>query len=63
GEEFNPSRHEAVATVETDEHPENVVVDEISKGYIVDNQVIKPAKVLVSKQKKGGQEDGENNRD
>ncbi len=63
GEEFNPSRHEAVATVETDEQPENVVVDEISKGYIVDDQVIKPAKVLVSKQKKGGQEDGENNRD
>jgi molecular chaperone GrpE len=63
GEEFDPSRHEAVATTETDEHPENMIVDEISKGYIVDDYVIKPAKVLVSKQKKGGQEDGENNRD
>jgi len=57
GETFDPSRHEAIATVETDEHPDNTVVDEISKGYMVDNQVVKPAKVRVSKQKKGGQED------
>ncbi len=63
GEVFDPSRHEAVATVVTDKHPEDIVVEEICKGYIVDNWVIKPAKVLVSKQKEGGQEDGENNRD
>ncbi len=63
GEVFDPSRHEAVATIESDKQPENVVVEEISKGYIVDERVIKPAKVFVSKQKKGGQEDGENNRD
>lgn len=63
GEVFDPSRHEAVATVSTDEQPEDIIVEEISKGYIVDDRVIKPAKVYVSKQKKGGQKDGENNRD
>ncbi len=63
GEVFDPSRHEAVATVMTDKHPEDIIVEEISKGYIVDDWVIKPAKVCVSKQKKGGQEDGEDNRD
>ena len=63
GEVFDPSRHEAVATVSTDEQPEDIIVEEISKGYIVDDRVIKPAKVYVSKQKEGGQEDGENNRD
>jgi len=63
GEVFDPSRHEAVATVITDKHPEDIIIEEISKGYSVDDWVIKPAKVCVSKQKKGGQEDGENNRD
>jgi molecular chaperone GrpE len=62
GEEFDPSRHEAVATIETDDQPEHIVIEEISKGYMVDNQVVKPAKVCVSKLKKGGQEDAENNR-
>ena len=63
GEVFDPSRHEAVATVSTDEQPEDIIVEEISKGYIVDDRVIKPAKVYVSKQKEGGQKDDENNRD
>jgi molecular chaperone GrpE len=65
-ETFDPSRHEAVATVETDDKPENTVIEEISKGYMIDNRVIKPAKVFVSKQKEGeegGQEDAKNNRD
>lgn len=63
GETFDPTRHEAVATVATNDKPENTVIDEVSKGYIVYDKVIKPAKVFVSKQKEGGQEDGENNRD
>lgn len=63
GESFDPARHEAVATVVNDEKPEDTIVEEISKGYIVRERVIKPAKVLVSKQSKGGNEDVENNRD
>lgn len=63
GERFDPARHEAVATVVNNEKPDNTVVEEISKGYIVQERVIKPAKVLVSKQNKGGNEDVENNRD
>lgn len=63
GEVFDPSRHEAVAAVPTDEQPADIIIEEISKGYIVDDQIIKPAKVYVSQQKEGGQEDGENNRD
>ena len=63
GEIFDPARHEAIATVTTDDKPENTVIEEVCKGYIVTDRVIKPAKVFVSKQKEGGQEDGENNRD
>lgn len=63
GEVFDPARHEAVATVISDEKPENTVVEEVSKGYIVYDRVIKPAKVLVSKQDEGGNKDVEDNRD
>lgn len=63
GETFDPARHEAVAVITTDEKPENTIIEEISKGYSVGDRIIKPAKVLVSKQTEGGQENGENNRD
>ncbi len=64
GEQFDPSIHEAVGVVTTNEHPENTIVEEISKGYKVGDRVIKPAKVLVSKcEEKGGQENVQNNRD
>jgi len=63
GETFDPARHEAVATVINDDKPENTVVEEIGRGYMLKERVIKPAKVLVSKQSKGGNEDVENNRD
>ena len=63
GETFDPSRHEAVALIETDDKPENTVIEEVSRGYSVGDRVIKPAKVFVSKQKEGGQEDGKDNRD
>lgn len=64
GEVFDPSRHEAVGTVVADGiQSEDIVVEEISKGYLVNDRVVKPAKVLVSKQKEGGQENGEDNRD
>ncbi len=56
GEPFDPSLHEAVGIITTNTHPENTIVEEISKGYKVGDRVIKPAKVLVSKpeEEKGG---------
>ncbi|MEO0138058.1 MAG: nucleotide exchange factor GrpE [candidate division WOR-3 bacterium] len=64
GEIFDPTLHEAVGVVMSNDHPENTIVEEISKGYKVGDRVIKPAKVLVSKpEEKGGQENVENNRD
>jgi molecular chaperone GrpE len=63
GEKFDPARHEAVGMIETDAQPENTVIEEISKGYMVGDKVIKPAKVLVARPKsEGEQENAENNR-
>ena len=63
GEVFDPSKHEAVAMVDADDHPENTVVEEISRGYKIGDRVIKPAKVVVTKPKEeGGNKDAEDNR-
>lgn len=45
---FNPQEHEAIAHVSSGE-PEGMVIDEISKGYWMNEKVIRYAKVAVSK--------------
>jgi molecular chaperone GrpE len=49
GEIFDPNVHEAVMHVASDEYPENVVVQELQKGYILKDRVVRPAMVSVSK--------------
>lgn len=49
GEVFDPHFHEAVATEETEKFPLNTVVDELLRGYMLGEKVIRPAMVKVSK--------------
>ena len=51
GKCFDPNYHEALMQVEKDELPEHTVVDEMQKGYILNDKVIRTAKVQVSKKK------------
>ncbi|WP_243734890.1 nucleotide exchange factor GrpE [Paenibacillus turpanensis] len=48
GQPFNPEVHQAVMTVETDEHEAGTVVEELQKGYMLKDKVIRPAMVKVS---------------
>ncbi|MCL5410963.1 MAG: nucleotide exchange factor GrpE [Patescibacteria group bacterium] len=48
GQHFNPEFHEAVEEVESDK-PEGEIVEEVLAGYKFDNDVLRPAKVRVSK--------------
>jgi len=48
GQKFDPNFHEAISQKESDEHPEGVITDEISKGYLLNDRVIKAPKVIVS---------------
>jgi molecular chaperone GrpE len=50
GEEFDPVRHEAILAIVTDQHPPNTVMDEVEKGFLFNNKVLRPARVTVSKQ-------------
>lgn len=48
GEHFNPEFHQAIMQVESEEHEEGVVVEEVQKGYILKDKVLRPAMVKVS---------------
>lgn len=48
GTPFNPEFHQAVMTVETDEYEDGIVVEELQKGYMLKDKVIRPAMVKVS---------------
>lgn len=49
GQEFNPVYHEAIETQEGEQ--DNIIVKVISKGYKIENTVLKPARVIVTKSK------------
>ena len=48
GEPFDPSLHEAVLREPSDEHPEDVVIAELQRGYHLDGRVLRHALVKVS---------------
>ncbi|HEY8909865.1 MAG TPA: nucleotide exchange factor GrpE [Desulfosporosinus sp.] len=48
GQPFDPNLHDAVLRVDSEEHPENTVVEEIQKGYYLKEKVLRPCMVKVS---------------
>ncbi|UCD80673.1 MAG: nucleotide exchange factor GrpE [Desulfobacterales bacterium] len=51
GQTFDPTFHEAVMQEETDDVPENTVVNELQKGYLIHDRLLRPAMVVVAKSK------------
>jgi molecular chaperone GrpE len=49
GKPFDPTMHEAMLVVESDEHEPNRVVEEFQKGYLLNDRLLRPATVSVSK--------------
>ena len=48
GQKFDPHAHQAIATVPS-EQPENTVVQVMQKGYRLNDRVLRPAMVVVSR--------------
>lgn len=48
GAKFDPAEHEAMAMVPTDQAEPNSVVQVVQKGYVLNERLIRPAKVLVA---------------
>ncbi|NHJ26187.1 MAG: nucleotide exchange factor GrpE [Candidatus Lokiarchaeota archaeon] len=51
GEIFDPYKHEVILVEENENLPENTILEEIDKGYYLNNMVLKPARVKISKLK------------
>jgi len=49
GEKFDPTVHEALTSEESDEHDENTIISEFVKGYTINNRVLRPSQVIISK--------------
>jgi len=48
GNQFNPYMHEAVTLVETDQYEDHEVIEELQRGYIFKNRLLRPARVKVA---------------
>lgn len=60
GEKFNPEYHEAMSIQERADVEPNTVVTVVQKGYVLNDRLVRPAMVIVSKapaQAQGGQLD------
>jgi molecular chaperone GrpE len=57
GEPFNPTFHEAMMQEETEDYAENTITNELQKGYMIHDRLLRPAMVVVAK----ASSDSENN--
>lgn len=48
GKEFDPKFHEAIGHAESEEYPSNTVVEEVQRGYILHDRVLRPTLVRVT---------------
>lgn len=46
---FDPELHEALVQVDSPTHESGHIVDVMQKGYMIDNRILRPAKVTVAK--------------
>ncbi|MCF7832960.1 MAG: nucleotide exchange factor GrpE [Candidatus Marinimicrobia bacterium] len=48
GEEFDPEKHNAMLTRADENEKDNIILEEFEKGYMIDNKVLRHAKVIVN---------------
>ena len=48
-EPFDPEKHEAISVVEDDKQDANTVIEVIQRGFTIQNRILRPAKVVVTK--------------
>lgn len=58
GSEFDPKRAEAVGHLETNEVEHGKVIEELKKGFMLGERVLRPAQVIVARQVKEVNDEG-----
>jgi molecular chaperone GrpE len=59
GEPFDPTKHEAVMEQPTDDYNPGHVVAELQKGYLLNDRLVRPAKVAVAKSQENAESEKE----
>lgn len=54
GQPFDPNLHAAILQVPSDEQPAGYIVQEVAAGFVLEDQVLRPATVVVSSGATGG---------
>ena len=49
GKKFDPMIHEVLTSEESSENEENTIISQFVKGYTINNRVIRPSQVVISK--------------
>lgn len=49
GREFDPNLHEAVMREDTDDYPDNIIIEEFQRGYTLGDKVVRPSTVKVAR--------------
>lgn len=60
GDKFDPSKHEAIHVVPSEEE-EGTILEEVERGYMIEEKVLRPAKVIVAKKEE--EEEKEDSKD
>ena len=53
GKEFDSKLHEAIGAIENDECETEKIIEIVREGYLLNGEVLRTAKVIVSKRKEG----------
>ena len=51
GKVFDPNQHDVVSFSYDSDKDENVITDEIRTGYMIDDKILRPSLVIISKKK------------
>ena len=57
GQPFDPTFHEAVMQEETNDSPKNTVINELQKGYMIHDRLLRPSMVVVAKPKENNDDE------
>ena len=51
GKKFDHNLHHAITTIEKDDCEDNTIVEEVKKGFMINDRVVRPSHVIVSKKR------------
>ena len=57
GEKFDPARHEGMMRREEPDKDDGIVLEEFQKGYMSNDRVLRPSRVVVNKSEQTGDQD------